>query len=207
MNLKDAFRYQKQLGRFYEQMVYFLAGSSNVTKTVITHQRSKVLTDKNDESIDMSKDRKYANFTISKLIDFAIGILNEKQNLSKAIDDAKRSTDFCLDSQIAMNILRQQLAGTLTNLGSISPTERQSTGRDYVFNQEGNQVSYTYPTLEVTTIDFDRNEVKGLSKKLLKESDEVSSTVDRIMLDLMVEFTPRFDFQDTLEDALEKFYS
>lgn len=53
-----------------------------------------------------------------------------------------------------------------------------------------------------TTIDFDRNDVRGLAKKLQKECDNISSKLDLIELTTDVEFTPKWDVNDTLEEII-----
>ena len=75
----------------------------------------------------------------------------------------------------------------------------------YKFNTVGDQVQYTYDVKEVTTIDFDRNKVKGLGKRLIEEADKVSAQVDKLMVELNVEYSPEFSVNDSFEDAVTQF--
>ena len=74
--------------------------------------------------------------------------------------------------------------------------------RDYKFNQEGNQTKYFYTVEETTQIDFDRNDVRNLVKKYLRETDEVSSKLDAIEINTTVDHTAMFDVNDNFEDLV-----
>jgi hypothetical protein len=86
---------------------------------------------------------------------------------------------------------------------NIKPSERQKSGSSYRFNeQDGNQIRYYYDINEVTTIDYDRNDVKSLIKKYRKDCDEVSSKLDAIDITMVVEHKPLFDISDKFEDLV-----
>ena len=101
-----------------------------------------------------------------------------------------------------MNKIKQEYIGYLRRLAAMDSSERKTYGTDYKFDVDGKQTSYRYEVIETTTIDFDRNDVRGLAKKLQKECDEISSKLDLIELTTDVEFTPKWDVNDTLEEII-----
>lgn len=103
---------------------------------------------------------------------------------------------------LAMNKLKQKFVEVLSNMNSHKSCEKTITGKGYKFNINNEQVSYVYDIVEKTTIDFDRNTVKALIKKYSKEADNVSTNLDRIVLTTFVDFDPKYDVNDTLEELL-----
>lgn len=129
-------------------------------------------------------------------------VLDEKEGLSNAIAIAKSNTEINIDNAIAMNKKKQGFVSVLNGMVGIKATEKQTTGRDYKFDVNGEQKPYTYNVTEITSIDFDRDSVKGLIKKYNKVCDEVSAKLDEIEITTVVEFNPQFDINDTFEDLV-----
>lgn len=204
MNLKEAFRYQNKLDTYFQSITTYLNYSNNIMITKQEHLRSKVNPDATDETVDTTKDRKIS-YPIDKLIQFAVHIILEKSKLSEEIENTKKNCGLNIDSAISLNKKKQELSKVFSYMANIKAVERVAQGRANKFNVEGNQVSYTYDIKEVSTIDFDRNKVKTLSKNFAKEADEVSTMIDKIMIDCEVNFVPTYDMNDTFEDALEQF--
>ena len=204
MNLKDAFRYQNRLDTYFQSITSYLNYSNNIMVTKQEHLRSKSNPEALNETIDTTKDRKIS-YPINKLIDFAVHIILEKSKLSEEIENTKKNCGLNIDSAISLNKKKQELSKVFSYMANIKAVERVTQGRANKFNVEGNQVSYTYDIKEVSTIDFDRNKVKTLSKNFAKEADEVSTMIDKIMIDCIVDFVPTYDMNDTFEDALEQF--
>jgi hypothetical protein len=88
---------------------------------------------------------------------------------------------------------------------TIKPSECIITGTSTKFNEEGNQVKYTYDIKEVTTIDFDRNAVKAIVSRLRQEVDSTSTQIDLMQLNTMVDFETIYEIGDSLEDAVSKY--
>ncbi len=104
-----------------------------------------------------------------------------------------------------MNKVKQEAVYRFKDLVRIKASEELETGTDYLINSEGNQTPYIYTIKSVSTIDFNREELKGIIKRLQRESDEVSSRIDLINVTLEVEYTPKYEIDDSFEDAYEKF--
>lgn len=200
MILKEAYRYQKCLSTMIGQAEALLLNNSFVTSTTQRHNRKKANSDADDETIEV--DKPITNFNAIDVINFIADAIKEKQKISDAIVAAKRNTEIDIDSSISLNKIKQEYIGYLRRLDAMDSSERKTYGTDYKFDVDGKQTSYRYEVIETTTIDFDRNDVRGLAKKLQKECDEISSKLDLIELTTDVEFTPKWDVNDTLEEII-----
>lgn len=69
----------------------------------------------------------------------------------------------------------------------------------------GNQVSYRCDATQVTTIDFDRNKIRGMATALSKRADEISMSLDKCLVNTEVSYEPPFDMNDSFEDILSDF--
>ena len=201
MNLKESYRYANYLDGLLSTAYFYLRNKGFVTTTKQNHLRSKANAEALDEVVDVPKQYD-VDFTPNDLINFIVKALNEKESLVNAIADAKSKTEINIDNAISMNKKKQEFVNVLNSLVSIKPGEKQKSGSDYKFNAEGNQVQYCYTVLETTSIDFDRNDVRALSKKYLKETDDISSKLDSIEINTILDFEPKFDVNSTFEEAV-----
>lgn len=204
MYLKEAFRYQNYMNELISATTSCLSGGQYTTKTVQEHLRKKANPDAENEIIDLSAERALA-YTANQMVDFLQHLIDEKQKLTKAISEAKKGCSIDIDAEVANNRIRQNVAATLSRMGNMKPSERMTRAYAYKFNAEGNQVQYAYEVKEVTTIDFDRNKVKSISKKLIQCADEASTAIDKAMVELAVDYTPNYSVNDSFEDAIEQF--
>lgn len=201
MNLKEAFRYQNFLDELLGTAYSYLNNKNFVVSTVETHLKSQVNPDAKDEVIEVQK-LYDVEFTPNELIDFVVKVVNEKEKISNIISDAKMRTEIDIDVAIALNKKKQGFARVLQSLSNIKSGEKVKNASDYKFNTDGNQVSYYYKINEVTQIDFNRNDVRGLYKKLLKETDEVSTKLDSILINTELDFNPSWDINDSFEECV-----
>jgi hypothetical protein len=201
MNLKESYRYANFLDGLLNTSGMYLRNRNFVTTTKQNHQRSKANAEAVDETIEVQKPYDEA-ITPNKVINFTVKVLAEKQALVDAIAKAKAGTEINIDNAITMNKKKQAFVSNLKLMDAIKASERQTTGKDYKFDVNGEQKPYTYNVLETTSIDFDRNDVKGLIKKLNKECDEASAKLDEIEITTIVNFEPSFDLNDTFEDLV-----
>lgn len=204
MYLKEAFRYQNYLNELISATTSYLNGGQYTTKTVQEHLRKKANPDAENETIDLSVERALV-CTANQMVDFLQHLIDEKQKLTKAISEAKKGCSIDIDAEVANNRIRQNVAATLSRMSNMKSSERMTKAYAYKFNAEGNQVQYAYEVKEVTTIDFDRNKVKGISKKLIQCADEASTAIDKAMVELAVDYAPNYSVNDSFEDAIERF--
>ncbi len=201
MNLKESYRYANYLDNLLSTAYIYLKNKGFVTTTIQTHLRSKANSEATDEVVEVQKPYDI-EFTPMNIIDFVVKVIDEKEKLANAIAIAKANVEINIDNAIAMNKKRQGFVSVLNGMVSIKASEKQITGRDYKFDINGEQKPYTYNVTEITSIDFDRNSVKGLIKKYNKVCDEVSAKLDEIEITIVVEFNPQFDINDTFEDLV-----
>ena len=136
------------------------------------------------------------------VVDFAVKAIDEKERLANAIAVAKANAEINIDNAVAMNKKKQGFVSVLNGMADIKATENIVSGSDYKFNQEGNQVKYFYNIEQSTVIDFDRNDIRNLVKKYLKETDEISTKLDIIEITTEVEFTPSWDINSKFEEVV-----
>ena len=201
MILKEAFRYQNYLTSLFVQATSYLSREDFITTTIQNHNRSMVNPDAQDEKISVPKVFN-VGYKPNDLIDFVVKLIDEKQKLSNAITEAKKSLDMDIDAAMSMNKTKQDFISVLRRMASIKSTESEKEGTSYKFNNDGDQVSYRYPVKEVKAIDYNRNTVKGLISKYKKETDQISATRDRIDIMTDVDYTPVWEVDTPLEDIL-----
>ena len=143
-------------------------------------------------------------FTPNNVVDFVVKVIEEKEKLSESIAKAKGTTEINIDNAIAMNKKKQGFVSVLNGIADIKPTEKVVNGTGYKFNQEGNQVKYFYNVKQITSIDFDRKNIRNLIKKYAKETDDISTKLDLIEVTTNVEYDPLFNINDNFEECILK---
>lgn len=201
MILKEAYRYQNYLSNLISSAGGYLCKKDFITETTQTHNRKKVNPEAEDE-VMVVKTSYNVDFTPMQLIEFINKALVEKQKLTNAIDTAKNNAEINIDSSIEMNRIKQGYISVLSSMTKTKPSETISKGSGYKFNADGNQVAYYYDIDNVTTINFDRNDVRGILKKLQRETDDVSTKIDAIQATAKVDYEPIWDLSDSLEDII-----
>lgn len=199
MNLKEAYRYSNFLDTLFTNAQFYMS-SDFFTKKEQWHLRSRADKEAADETVltvDFSVD-----FSPMDVIDFSVKIIAEKERLMNAISAAKAKAEINIDNAIAMNKIKQQLAKNFDALSRIKGSTKTSQGVGFRFNVNNEQVRYLYDIEEVTTINFDRCNVRNLSKKYLKETDEISARLDTIQINTTVDFVPQWDVNDHFEDLI-----
>lgn len=158
MNLKEAFRYQNKIRSFMETAQNILAIDANITTVQNTYLRHKLMAEMEDETVTVVPDAEFHD-RITKVVEFLIYLLNEKERLSVAIRKSKAGLDFDVDSEVSLNATRQSVAETLTRMNDLRNSEQiiSGGGTGYRFNVDGNQVPYRCDVKRVTTINYDRN--------------------------------------------------
>ena len=203
MVLKEAYRYQKFLSQMIQSAEYYLYKKDFVTTVEQYHERKKSNPDAENETVQKENPTKSSvDFSVNDLLRFIPELLEEKENLSIAINKAKNTTEIDIDASLSMNKQKQEFIRVLNDMNSKKSCEKTIAGKGYKFNVNNEQVPYIYDVVEKTTIDFDRNTVKALIKKYSKETDHVSTMLDRIVLTTQVDFDPKYDVNDTLEELL-----
>ena len=206
MNLKEAFRFQNKLQDLQREAACILNDRHNTMKTEITYFRKKVMPEAEDETVEEATPSEYAD-QINGVSAFVMMLLDERTKLSEAIRAAKGKLSIDMDNEISMNRMRQDTAELFRIMSGQRSNE--STVRDggvgYRFNAEGNQVSYRCDAKRVSTINFDRNLIRGYATKLSKLADETSAEIDRCLVTSEVAYEPPFEMSDSFDEILRDY--
>lgn len=206
MNMKDAFRFQNKLKALMCEATAILEDRRNIVKVKTTHLRSKVMSDTQDAVVEEAAPSEYAGHG-NEVAAFLMSLLEEREKLCRAIHTAKNSLDLDMDSEVGLNRQRQDLAEVFRHMGHASQQRKDHCRRRLrlPIHGEGNQVSYRCDATQVTTIDFDRNKIRGMATALSKKADEISMSLDKCLVNTEVSYEPPFDMNDSFEDILSDF--
>ena len=208
MNLKEAFRFQNKLQSMMDEAQSILGSTANITKVQNTYLRKKVMPEVENETTIDAPATEYSE-QITLVAEFLLHLLSEREKLSVAIFQAKAGLNLPagLDGEVSLNNKRQEVAGLFRRMAGLRSSEVliPNGGTGYRFNNEGNQVSYRCDVKRVTTINFDRNKIRKMCGDLSKKSDEVSASLDSVLVNTQVEYTVPFDVNDTFAEAFEAF--
>lgn len=203
ITLKKSFELQNYLKGLYEDAIMILGRTELMTTTTQYHYRNKAYESASDETVVKPKPCEYT-FTPNELIEFTEYLLRNMETLTHSINYAKSDV---FDGLIAVNGIKRKMLNGLIRLSGIRAKENMTIGTAFKFNADGEQTPYTYDLKEVTTIDFDRNEVKAIITRLRKELDETSERIDNMQLNTNVVFDNEFEIGESLEDAIERWKS
>lgn len=204
MNLKEAFRFQNKLQRLMDEGEGILNREKNVTKVETTYFRKKVMSEAEDETVLEVPETEYAE-QITELVGFMVYLIDQKEQLSKAIRAAKSKLEIDMDSEVSLNSKRQELSRLLGRMSDLRGSEVviPNGGTGYRFNADGNQVSYRCDVKKVTTINYDRKKVRNHLAALNRRIDEVSVELDRCLINSSVEYEAPFDVNDSFAEFFE----
>ena len=202
MVLKESFRMQNHLSDLSQRALLFLSKTENVLKVKEEHLRNKSYSGAENETIEVQRE---TEMTADNVIGLYLDLLCEREKLAEAVGKAKTKAGYDIDAAICMNKARQDAISRFRPLAALQSTQRDEEGSGYLINSEGNQSEYHYTIRSIKTIDFDRDALRGIIKRLQRESDEVSAKIDMTNVTLEVEYDPVYDTGDSFEDAYEKF--
>ena len=204
MILKESFRMQNHLNALSSEALYFMTNYENMMSIKEEHLKSKSNPKAEDETVEV---KKMTDMIPNMVIGLYTDVLKEKEKLSEAISSAKAKAEIDLDSALAINKAKQDAVSRLKSIAYLQASDTVTTGKDYLINSEGNQTPYYYNIRTVKTIDFDRDGLKGIIKRLQREANEVSTKIDLLNVTLEVDYEPKYDFDTSFEDAYEQYTS
>lgn len=201
MVLKEAYEYQNYLTDLLNEVEDMLMSSNFITTRTETHERSKSNPDAKDETIVAETDMEI-KANPKSVLDLAVKLIEEKRKLADKIAAAKSQSDINIDNAISLNRIQQKMMNVLAIMDKTKSREFISQGSAYKLNAEGNQVRYFYDIKNVTKINFNRNDVRGLIKKYREECKKRSLAVDAAELSITVDYSHVWDIDTTLEEIL-----
>ena len=202
MNLKESFRYQNFLDVIMSAACRSISNRYHGVEITKKHLKSKTNPNAEDEVETVKEEDYFPNDNVVKLIKT---LIDEKEGVSIAIGKAKHKADIDIDAAIESNKYRHEAVSALKSLLSNKASVTKEQGRDYKFNAEGNQVPYYYEVEVSKSEAFDRIVSKDLMRNLNDTADEVSNNIDLVLVNVQVDFQPRFDVNDTFEDIMTSF--
>lgn len=206
MNLKESFRFQNRLACLTEECLDVLDCRQNVVRVKETLLKKKVMPEAEDEVTETAPKCEYYG-KITELVKLTLWLLDEREKLSAAIREAKRTMETDIDGESGLNSTRQRIAQTLRRMAQIKSEEEtvRGGGSGLKFNAEGNQTTYRCDLRRVTTINFDRDAVRKRAVALSAKADAVSSEIDRCVIGTEVAYEAPFDVNETLSEVFERF--
>ena len=206
MNLKAAFRAQNKQQSLMDEASGILQDQGNILKVTTTHLRSRVMPDAQDATVEATAPSEYAAY-INHVAVFLMAMLAEREKLSAAIAEAKSKLPLDMDSETGLNRARQNLADIFRRMAVLRNSEVMiaNGGTGYRFNGEGNQVSYRCDARQVTTINFDRNKIRGMATELGRTADKVSASLDQCLVNTVVDYALPFEMNDSFDVILSDF--
>ncbi|MCT4562870.1 MAG: hypothetical protein N4A68_00870 [Maledivibacter sp.] len=214
LNIKEAGRYANFLQKTIDRLSNYLDSETLIYDIKEEHLKSKVLKSEEDE-VKLIEQKSDLDIGIEDIIYLINSLTNKKMELSMAINKAKstilvdwveNSEKLPLDTAIEYSKnLRSFALYSLENLTQNRSEEYIRDGIGYLINNEGNQSQYNYEVKVLKKINYDRNIVKGLYKKVLNKADLLSEAIDNVMLQKVVDFQMEYNIHDSLEDIVEAF--
>jgi hypothetical protein len=210
MKFNEAYNYANFLNGIIGGLENLIFSTGNYTKTTENHLKSKSYSEAQDEVITAEVDRIFTG-QVHNLAFLTEKLINEKLKLATAIEAAKANTvvdwkedgkHLSIDTAIEYNKQIRQLATHLNKLSNAKPSVIKKIGRSYKINVAGDQVPYNYDVEVTTELDYNKNTVKDLYKKLLNKADKISSLLDDAQGKDVVDYTAPYDVHDTLEDII-----
>lgn len=205
MNLKESYTYQNFLSRMIRECKNLLCNNTfTMTKTQVHNIKESDPNGKDKTVVSPSTARLDAKYKPMDVINLLVKLIEEKDAISTAIAKVKATTEIDIDKSMAMNKLRNEVIYVLDNLSKLEASETESNGTGYRLNEtSGSQEKFNYVITNITTINFDRKDVRALVKKYTKINKELSDKKDLIELTVNVVFEPKYDIDSTIEELLE----
>lgn len=203
MNLKESFRYQNFLDSMLGYAVRSISISTHCLTVTKTHLRNKANPEVSDVKEVVEVEKFFKNDDVLAFMNL---LVEEKVALTQKISEAKASiAELDLDAAIESNKFRQQVSSAIRAMLKHVPRKTIEQGRDYKFNVEGNQTPYYYD-IEVESVEaYDKDAAKGLMRDMIATADTNSTLIDAALINTKVDYEPKFDVNNSFEDAMEFF--
>ena len=215
LTLKEAGRYANTLKRHMEDIImlphFGLQGKLSTTTEL--HKRKASYKDAEDETIIVEHDDRI-DVEINDLDKVLFTLLEEKAQLAEAISEGKKKIKLEVEGEDIIRNLDSAIeyAKTLRRISqsyfegfiNLRDSKRKSQGKAYGMNVEGNQMPYYYEIETVTTLNYDKDKYIEKDKEIKVKADRISEAIERASIEPSIEFLPKFNYFDSLEDIISK---
>lgn len=215
LTLKEAGRYSNTLKKHIEEitMLPHFGLESKMSTTTEFHKRKASYKDAEDESIIVEHDDKI-DVSIKDLDKVLFSLLDEKVQLAEAISEGKKKMSLKVEGEEGTRNLDSAIEYAKT-LRMVSQSyfdafirrrdlKKKSQGRAYGVNVEGNQMPYYYDIETTTTLNYNREDYIEKDKQIKLKADRISEAIERASTEPSIDFVPRFNYFDSLEDVIAK---
>ena len=211
MTIKEAGRYANfldEIRRNFSHLTY-RGIDSKLIKRVETHKKSDAYKEAEDEIIE-EEFEDTVDVEIDILTEILDDIIEEKILLASAIAKAKKeividvdNKKMDLDSSIEYaKLLRKMSIDYFNPLICRKEKKAKRTGTAYAFNMEGNQTPYYYEIEIEETLKYNKEEYIKKDKENRLLADKISQEIDRVMNSDIVDFEPKYNYLDSMEDII-----
>jgi len=213
ISLKESFRTLVYIDKTISSLTSYLSNKNNSISVIESHLKEKSNPEAQNEELDTTTIREYSDASTVDIINLVGKLIAEKTKLEISVEIAKRNilietkdnNNLSLDSAISNAKQSRNLAGVLNSLINIKTDEKKTIGTGFKFNQEGNETSYRYDVVVTKTINFDRNIVNDNYKSLLEKADKLSISIEKSMMEEIVEYEFPYSIHDSTADVVSKY--
>lgn len=205
MNIKTAGQYINKLDSWISNLKGLLVDKSYIYEINEKHEKIEGI-----EEVKIENVKEY-DVTLDKISYLIDSLINEKSDMVLAIANAKQLNkieigvkSFDLDTAIQCNKSKREFAQNLNYLKDNKSKVVKTTTTGYKFNNEGNQVPYSYNLEKNYKLDFDEKEILSLYKSILTNCDVLSEKIDELMTRDIVCFVPNYNLHDSLEEIINR---
>ena len=193
MKLKDAFRYKSKLGEWMSGLLLF--DEQGKYKTTEAHLKHSVVPAEKDELIDTSVPSR-TGLNAAQAFEFIRVLLQEYAAVSQAIDASMAMNAAGYKSTLDTAREMRDIGLKFRQLAGLKESEQRTTRTGTFINDTG-AFQYLYPVIVKKTPVLDPKVAAEASKKLMDQADERSAEIDRILIDVEVNFDPAFSVNDS----------
>ena len=200
MNMKDAFRFQNKLKNLMCEATSILQDQRNIVKVKTTHLRSKVMSDALDAVVEETAPSEYAGH-----IRISIREKTEQGHSLRPRAGWIWIWTARFGPEPAAPGTGRSFHRHMTTLRNSEKDHRRRWIRIPLLCVRATRFSYRCDATQVTTIDFDRNKIRGMATALSKKADEISMALDKCLVNTEVAYEAPFDINDSFEEILNDF--
>lgn len=212
MTIKEAGRYANFLEDTRQKLsnLAYDGIDSKLIHVVENHKRSEAYKEAEDEIIEVEFEDEI-DVELDTLTEILDDIIKEKITLANAIAKAKREINIEINEKTIMDLdssieyaklLRKMSTDYFYPLINRKESKTKETKRAYAFNVEGNQTPYFYEVEIEKTLKYDKNKFIRKDKENRLLADKISQEIDKAMNSDIVEFEPKYNYLDSIEDIV-----
>lgn len=213
ISLKESFRTLVYIDKTILSLTSYLSNKNNSISVIESHFKEKSNPEAKNEELDTTTIREYADASTVNIIDLVQSLITQKTKLEIAVELAKReivietkdNNNLSLDSAISNAKQSRNLANVLNSLINIKTDEKKTVSQGFKFNINGEEVPYRYDVLTTKTINFDKNIVSDNYKQLLEKADKLSISIEKAMMEDIVEYEFPYSIHDSTADIVSKY--